>query len=48
MWKKLSDANAQLHLYPDAGHGFLFQYAPQFAALVNDFLDGGSDRPSRL
>ncbi|KJZ75885.1 hypothetical protein HIM_04709 [Hirsutella minnesotensis 3608] len=39
MWKKLSHANAQLHLYPDAGHGFLYQWAGAFAALINDFLD---------
>ncbi|KAH7316574.1 Alpha/Beta hydrolase protein [Stachybotrys elegans] len=60
MWQKLSHANAQLHLYPNSGHGFLYQYAPQFAKLLNDFLDGddeaddggegdnNSPRPSRL
>jgi pimeloyl-ACP methyl ester carboxylesterase len=31
--------NAQLHLYPDSGHGFLFQYAVQFGTEVNTFLD---------
>jgi len=31
--------NARLHLYPDAGHGFLFQYAVQFGTEVNTFLD---------
>ncbi|WP_086838150.1 alpha/beta fold hydrolase [Amycolatopsis kentuckyensis] len=31
--------NAQLHLYPDAGHGFLFQYAVTFGTEVNTFLD---------
>jgi pimeloyl-ACP methyl ester carboxylesterase len=30
--------NAKLSIYPDAGHGFLFQYAAQFAAEVNSFL----------
>ncbi|MEV5714768.1 alpha/beta hydrolase [Amycolatopsis mediterranei] len=31
--------NARLHLYPDAGHGFLFQYAVEFGTEVNTFLD---------
>jgi pimeloyl-ACP methyl ester carboxylesterase len=39
MWKMLSHADAQLHLYPDSGHGFLYQYAEQFAGLINQFLD---------
>jgi pimeloyl-ACP methyl ester carboxylesterase len=30
--------NATLKIYPDAGHGFLFQYAEDFAAEVNKFL----------
>jgi pimeloyl-ACP methyl ester carboxylesterase len=30
--------NARLSVYPDAGHGFLFQYAVEFAAEVNAFL----------
>jgi pimeloyl-ACP methyl ester carboxylesterase len=30
--------NARLVIYPDSGHGFLFQYPEQFAAEVNDFL----------
>ena len=30
--------NARLRIYPDAGHGFLFQYAEEFAADVNAFL----------
>jgi hypothetical protein len=25
-------------IYPDAGHGFLFQYPAEFAAVVNAFL----------
>ncbi|KAM4065217.1 alpha/beta hydrolase fold domain-containing protein [Hirsutella rhossiliensis] len=48
MWKKLRHADAQLHLYPDAGHGFLYQYAGPFAALVNNFLDSTSSRDSHL
>lgn len=31
--------NAELVIYPDSGHGFLFQYAEIFAARVNEFLD---------
>lgn len=30
--------NARLSIYPDAGHGFLFQHAEQFGAEVNAFL----------
>jgi pimeloyl-ACP methyl ester carboxylesterase len=30
--------DAELIIYPDAGHGFLFQYAHEFAAEVNHFL----------
>jgi len=30
--------NARLTIYPDAGHGFLFQYAAEFGAEVNAFL----------
>lgn len=48
MWKKLSHANAQLHLYPDSGHGFLFQYASPLSALINDFLDAAAEQTSRL
>ena len=33
--------NAQLILYPKAGHGFLWQYAELFGKHVNRFLDGG-------
>jgi dipeptidyl aminopeptidase/acylaminoacyl peptidase len=39
LWDKIGHEKAQLHLYPDSGHGFLYQYARQFANLVNDFLD---------
>ena len=31
---------ARLVLYPDAGHGFLFQEGPRFASLVDSFLTG--------
>jgi pimeloyl-ACP methyl ester carboxylesterase len=31
---------ARLVLYPDAGHGFLFQEGPRFASLVDSFLAG--------
>jgi len=31
--------NAKLVIYPDSGHGFLFQYAPEFAQQVNAFLE---------
>ena len=30
--------NARLSIYPNAAHGFLFQYPTEFAAEVNDFL----------
>ena len=31
--------NAQLIIYPNSGHGHLFQYSEQFAKHVNLFLD---------
>ncbi|MCX5258926.1 alpha/beta hydrolase [Streptomyces canus] len=31
--------DAQLHIYPNAGHGFLYQYAVKFGTEVNTFLD---------
>jgi pimeloyl-ACP methyl ester carboxylesterase len=31
--------NAELSIYPGAGHGFLFQHPTEFAAEVNAFLD---------
>lgn len=30
--------NARLRIYPDAAHGFLFQYPRRFAGLVSEFL----------
>ena len=30
--------NARLRIFPDAGHGFLFQYPREFAELVTEFL----------
>jgi pimeloyl-ACP methyl ester carboxylesterase len=46
----LKHADAQLHLYPDSGHAFLYQYADHFANLVNAFLDQPQtpERVSRL
>ncbi|WP_234544839.1 alpha/beta fold hydrolase [Streptomyces shenzhenensis] len=32
--------SATLSVYPDAGHGLLFQYPVEFAAEVNAFLGG--------
>ncbi|MCX4571862.1 alpha/beta hydrolase [Streptomyces sp. NBC_01571] len=37
MAQRLPDA--ELVIYPDSGHGFLFQYAEMFAVRVNEFLD---------
>lgn len=39
LWKRLVNADAQLHLYADSGHGFLDEYHSQFSRLVNEFLD---------
>ena len=33
--------NAQLIIYPDSGHGSLFQYAGAFSSHVVEFLDRG-------
>jgi pimeloyl-ACP methyl ester carboxylesterase len=35
----LAMPNARLLIYPDAGHGFLFQYPEDFADEVLRFLD---------
>ncbi|OQV02924.1 hypothetical protein CLAIMM_08038 [Cladophialophora immunda] len=39
LWRRLTNCDASLHLYPDSGHGFLDEYNVHFAQLVNDFLD---------
>ena len=31
--------NAQLKIYPDAGHGGIFQYHAEFVPAALDFLD---------
>ncbi|GGJ72680.1 hypothetical protein GCM10010121_099120 [Streptomyces brasiliensis] len=31
--------NAEIKIYPDAAHGFLFQHHEEFAADVTTFLD---------
>jgi GNAT superfamily N-acetyltransferase len=31
--------NARVRIFPDAGHGFLFQWPTEFAKLVNTFLE---------
>lgn len=41
--------NARVSIYPDAGHGFLFQYPAEFGAEVNNFLGhlwAGIDQPA--
>jgi len=32
--------NAQLIIYPDSGHGFLYQYPRLFSSHVDMFLEG--------
>jgi pimeloyl-ACP methyl ester carboxylesterase len=40
-WELMTQiSNAQLMIYPHAGHGFLWQYAELYAEHVNRFLDG--------
>lgn len=41
LWQKLTNAAAQLHLYADLGHAFLFQYAAEFFRPIREFLDSG-------
>lgn len=48
MWKKLVNAEPHLHLFPDSGHGFLYQYANEFSRMINNFLDAPAARTSRL
>jgi pimeloyl-ACP methyl ester carboxylesterase len=35
--------DARVRIYPDAGHGFLFQWPEQFAELVHRFLAGAGE-----
>jgi pimeloyl-ACP methyl ester carboxylesterase len=35
--------NARIRIYPDAAHGFLFQYPTEVAAEMNDFLSADDD-----
>lgn len=35
--------NARVRIYPDSGHGFLFQWPEQFAELVHSFLSGAGE-----
>jgi len=37
--------NAKLILYPDAGHGAIFQYPQECCRDVSAFLDGGTEQP---
>ena len=37
--------NARLKIYPDAGHGFLFQYPAEFAGEVERFLNDARSAP---
>jgi pimeloyl-ACP methyl ester carboxylesterase len=41
MWQQMSktNANVQIHIYPDSGHGFLFEFHEHCARLINEFLD---------
>lgn len=39
MWNKLKHRKAQLHLFPDSGHGFLFQYPDELSKIINTFLE---------
>jgi pimeloyl-ACP methyl ester carboxylesterase len=39
--------NARIRIYPDAAHGFLFQYPTEVAAEVNDFLSRDDEHVDR-
>ncbi|KAF7555711.1 hypothetical protein G7Z17_g1977 [Cylindrodendrum hubeiense] len=39
LFKKLKGSAGQLHLFPDSGHGFLFQYPENASSVINNFLD---------
>jgi pimeloyl-ACP methyl ester carboxylesterase len=36
--------DARVRVYPDSGHGFLFQWPEQFAAMVTSFLAETSEK----
>jgi pimeloyl-ACP methyl ester carboxylesterase len=36
--------DARVRVYPDAGHGFLFQWPVEFAEMVTSFLSEGDER----
>lgn len=44
LWQLISKSNpnVQLHMYPDSGHGFLFEFHHHCGKLVNTFLDEGA------
>lgn len=44
LWKKLINAEAALHIFPECGHGFLNEYAGQLSKLIIEFLDGDGER----
>jgi len=46
MFEKIRQAggNVHLHLYPRAGHGFLYQHAEQFSRHIGEFLDAPEER----
>ncbi|KIW24508.1 uncharacterized protein PV07_10219 [Cladophialophora immunda] len=41
LWQKISQTNpnVHIHMYPESGHGFMFEYHHHCARLVNEFLD---------
>ncbi|EXJ72590.1 uncharacterized protein A1O5_03736 [Cladophialophora psammophila CBS 110553] len=41
LWQKISQTNpnVHIHMYPESGHGFMFEYHGHCASLVNEFLD---------
>ncbi len=41
LWQKISEKNpnVHIHMYPESGHGFVFEFHDHCARLVNEFLD---------
>ena len=39
LWRRLINAEAHLHIFPDSGHGFLNEYADIFSKQIIMFLD---------